>query len=125
MSLHTLKISQSLPTSLETAWDFISSPRNLKKSTSPAMGFDIVSPDLPEIMYPGLLIAYNVKPLLGISMRWVSEISHIETMRYFIDEQRVGPYRFWHHEHHLEARDGGVAMNDIIHYEAPWGILGG
>jgi ligand-binding SRPBCC domain-containing protein len=124
MSLHTLRIRQNIPASLEKVWEFISSPSNLKAITPPSMGFDIITPEPPPVMYEGMFITYRVKPLLGIPMRWVSEITHIVPMRYFIDEQRVGPYRIWHHEHHVEAKTGYVEMRDIIHYEVPFAIFG-
>lgn len=88
------------------------------------MGFDITSGDPPDEMYPGMIISYKVRPLAGIKMTWVTEITHIEQGRFFIDEQRVGPYAMWHHEHHLEEVDGGVMMRDIVSYRPPLGILG-
>jgi len=124
MPLFTLMTTQKLATDVETLWDFISSPKNLEKITPPSMGFAIVTPDLPEKMYPGVLIAYDVKPLWGLKMRWVSEITHIVHLTYFIDVQRMGPYRFWHHQHHVEAIPGGVIMRDIVHYQPPLGWLG-
>ncbi len=89
------------------------------------MGFEIISDDLPEVMYPGLFLSYRVSPMFGIPMRWVSEITHIQPLHYFIDEQRIGPYRIWHHEHHVKALAHGVGMTDIIHYQPPFGMLGG
>ncbi len=88
------------------------------------MGFDITSGDLPETMYPGMIISYKVRPLARIKMTWVTEITHIEEGRFFVDEQRVGPYALWHHEHHLEEIDGGVMMRDIVSYRPPLGVLG-
>ena len=88
------------------------------------MGFDITSGDLPDKMYPGMIISYKVRPLAGIKMTWVTEITHIEEGKFFVDEQRVGPYALWHHEHHLEEVDGGVMMRDIVSYRPPMGVLG-
>jgi ligand-binding SRPBCC domain-containing protein len=114
---------QFVPADLETCWDFFSSPKNLKTITPDYMGFDVLV-DIPEKMYEGLMIEYSVKPLLGIPMRWITEIKYVHEQRYFVDEQRKGPYKIWHHEHHFEAIDGGVMMTDIVSYELPLGILG-
>jgi ligand-binding SRPBCC domain-containing protein len=88
------------------------------------MGFDIISKDLPEKMYPGMIISYLVKPMLSIKTLWVTEITHVKEKEYFVDEQRVGPYSLWHHEHILEELDDGVLMTDIVSYKPPFGFLG-
>jgi ligand-binding SRPBCC domain-containing protein len=88
------------------------------------MGFEITTPDLPGVMYPGMIISYKVAPVLGIRMTWVTEITHIEEGRFFVDEQRLGPYAMWHHEHHLEPSEDGIIMTDIVTYKLPFGFLG-
>lgn len=75
-------------------------------------------------MYRGMIIAYKVRPVARIRTTWVTEITHIEEGRYFVDEQRIGPYAMWHHEHHLKQVDGGVMMEDIVSYQPPLGFLG-
>lgn len=87
------------------------------------MGF-IVKSEVPQKMYEGLMIAYTVKPLAGIPMNWVTEIKTVKELEFFVDEQRVGPYKIWHHEHHFKAVEGGVEMTDIVTYVLPLGILG-
>lgn len=87
------------------------------------MGF-IVKSEVPQKMYEGLMIAYTVKPLAGIPMNWVTEIKTVRDLEFFVDEQRVGPYKIWHHEHHFKAVAGGVEMTDIVTYVLPFGILG-
>jgi ligand-binding SRPBCC domain-containing protein len=124
MSVFTLNKEQKIPATIPEVWDFISSPKNLKKITPEYMGFDIVSKNLPDKMYPGIIIAYVVKPFLGIKMRWVTEITHVKEQEYFVDEQRVGPYRLWHHQHHIKPIEGGVLMTDIVHYQPPFGFIG-
>jgi ligand-binding SRPBCC domain-containing protein len=121
--MYVLERTQSVPVSVEKAWDFFSSPKNLQVITPDYLGFEILS-DLPESMYEGLFIRYNVRPLLGIPLEWVTEITHIKDHEFFIDEQRKGPYKIWHHEHHFEAFDGGVRMFDRVSYELPMGLLG-
>jgi len=124
MAFYQLKTSQKIPSTLDRVWEFISSPANLSKITPEHMGFDITSGDLPERMYPGMVIAYKVSPLLGIKMTWVTEITHVEEGVYFVDEQRIGPYALWHHEHFIEPIEGGVLMRDIVSYSPPLGFLG-
>jgi ligand-binding SRPBCC domain-containing protein len=75
-------------------------------------------------MYPGQIIEYTVKPVLGIPLYWMTEITHVEDHKYFVDEQRFGPYSMWHHQHHFKEIEGGVEMTDIVHYKLPLGILG-
>ncbi len=115
---------QFVPATIDEVWDFISSPANLKEITPDYMGFDITSKDLPEKMYAGMIISYNVRPLLGIPVTWVTEITHVEEKRYFVDEQRVGPYSMWHHQHLIEPHENGVMMTDIVSYKPPLGFLG-
>ncbi len=121
--MYTLTYSQNLPLTLEQAWEFISSPKNLKTITPEFMGFDIIS-SIEEKMYAGMIIQYKVRPILHIPIHWVTEITHVQEPFFFVDEQRFGPYSFWHHQHILQKTDTGVEMKDIIHYKPPFGILG-
>jgi ligand-binding SRPBCC domain-containing protein len=121
--MYQLKRIQFVKTDLETCWDFFSSPANLKEITPKSMGFDVLV-DTPKEMYEGLMIEYRVRPLLGIPMRWITEITHVKDRNYFVDEQRKGPYKIWHHEHHFKQVEGGIEMTDIVSYEVPFGILG-
>jgi ligand-binding SRPBCC domain-containing protein len=124
MSVHVLESSQVVHASIDRAWDFFSDPRNLSRITPPELDFKILSA-LPERVYPGLMIEYRVRPLLGIPARWVTEITHVEPGKFFVDEQRIGPYRIWHHEHHFRPLDGGrVEMTDRVTYVLPFGPLG-
>lgn len=124
MAFYQLKRDQLIHCSLDELWSFIASPANLKKITPPYMGFDIVSGTLPAKMYEGMVIEYRVRPLMGIPTTWVTEISHVRERQYFVDEQRIGPYKMWHHQHTLEPQAKGVLMNDIISYQPPFGFLG-
>ncbi|HMP29394.1 MAG TPA: SRPBCC family protein [Saprospiraceae bacterium] len=124
MKIYTLKKTQILPISLAEAWDFFSSPKNLKEITPPYMGFDITSDLGDGKMYPGQIITYRVTPLLGIPMRWVTEITHVVDKKYFVDEQRFGPYALWHHQHWFKSVDNGVEMVDIVNYGLPFDPFG-
>jgi ligand-binding SRPBCC domain-containing protein len=116
--------NQKINATIDELWDFISSPGNLKEITPDYMGFDITSKKLPTKMYPGMIITYKVSPLLGIKMDWVTEITHVREKEFFVDEQRLGPYVMWHHQHHLIPIQNGVLMQDIVTYIPPLGFLG-
>lgn len=123
MKIFTLHTKQKLPISVSTAWDFLSDPKNLKVITPDYMGFNILSgADRP--MFPGQIIQYLVTPIAGIETKWVTEITHVSDKKYFVDEQRFGPYSLWHHKHFINEIEGGVEMEDIIDYKLPFGILG-
>lgn len=122
--IHVRASTQVISATLDRAWDFFSDPRNLARITPPELGFTVLT-DLQERVYPGMTIEYRVRPLLGIPVRWLTEITHVEPHRFFVDEQRIGPYRIWHHEHHFKALDGGrVEMTDRVTYVLPFSPLG-
>jgi ligand-binding SRPBCC domain-containing protein len=125
MKSYVLKTEQAIPISLDMAWDFFSSPLNLTRITPPDLNL-VVTSDYPDNakIYPGMIITYKVAPLLGITMNWMTEITHVTDKQYFADEQRFGPYAMWHHQHHFKEINGGVLMNDILHYAIPYGIFG-
>ncbi len=124
MKIYTLTKKQFLPITLDEAWAFFSTPINLKKITPEYMGFNILTDLGDGKMYPGQIIHYIVTPVLGIPMRWTTEITHVIDRKYFVDEQRFGPYSFWHHQHWFREVDGGIEMTDIVNYGIPLGFLG-
>lgn len=115
---------QFIPRSLDEIWHFFSRPENLNDVTPGDMSFQILSDIRNLPMYEGMIICYKISPFTGIKMNWVTEITHISERKFFVDEQRFGPYAMWHHEHHFEERDGGVLMRDVLHYKVPYGIVG-
>ncbi len=121
--MRQLTFTHFLPISLDEAWDFFSSPTNLEKITPQDMTFEVTS-TVPAKVYEGLMITYKVAPMLGIKLNWCTEITHVHGGKYFVDEQRSGPFAIWHHEHHFEAKDGGVLMTDILTYHVGWSIFG-
>ncbi len=114
---------QELSTTMTEAWTFLSDPKNLKRITPDYMGFDIIS-GAERKMFPGQIIQYRLTPLLGIPFRWVTEITHVDEGSYFVDEQRFGPYTFWHHKHFIKKTENCVVMEDIVDYKLPLGPLG-
>ncbi len=120
--MNTKKWSLILPIGLEQAWLFFSRPENLKLITPPDLKLTLTS-SLKE-MYEGMLIQYTVSPMFHIPLHWTTEITHIKHHHYFIDEQRAGPYRMWHHEHHFRQLNEGVEMTDILHYDIGMGFIG-
>lgn len=123
MKIYQLHTTQRLPISKKEAWDFLSSPGNLKVITPDYMGFNIQS-GADRAMYPGQIIEYIVTPIFGIKTKWVTEITHVKDNEYFVDEQRFGPYSLWHHKHFIKEIEGGVEMEDIVHYKIPMGFIG-
>lgn len=124
MAVYRLYREQILGSDLKSVWAFISDPKNLARITPDYLGFEITTENLPDHIYPGLITCYKVRPLLGLKIKWVTEITHVRNLEYFVDEQRVGPYTIWHHEHHLKKVANGVLMKDIVTYCPPLGIFG-
>jgi ligand-binding SRPBCC domain-containing protein len=124
MAFNQFESTQKIKANKDEIWDFISSPANLKEITPAYMGFDITSKNKGEKMYEGMLISYLVRPLFNIKTSWVTEITHIKEGHFFIDEQRMGPYKMWHHQHFVEEIPGGVLMKDIVSYIPPFGWIG-
>lgn len=122
--VYNLKMVQRIPVTLKDAWNFFSQPANLQQITPGNMHFNIISKHHESEMYAGQIIEYKVKPFLGIEMYWMTEITHVEQLKYFVDEQRYGPYEMWHHQHHFIEINGGVEMTDIVHYKIPYWIFG-
>ena len=124
MPVYTFERVQTVAMSLEEGWAFFSDPRNLSKITPPALRLQVES-ELPPEIHPGLMIRYTVSPLLGIPMQWLTEITQVRKPHYFVDEQRVGPYRVWHHEHSFVAVDqANTEVRDLVHYVPPLGPVG-
>ncbi len=121
--MHKLKQEQFLPISLDQAWNFFATPKNLNEVTPSDMVFEITS-ELPEKMYEGLIITYKIKPMLNISLNWCTEITHVKDKLFFVDEQRKGPYNIWHHEHHFKEVPGGVLMTDLLYYDIGMSLFG-
>lgn len=125
MRIHTLHTTQTIRATRAAAWEFFSDPRNLARITPASLGFDIVTPDLPARVHAGLMIEYRVRPLLGLPVTWLTEITHVRDGANFVDEQRAGPYALWHHEHGFDERgDGTVELRDRVTYALPFGPLG-
>ncbi len=121
--MYQFKTTQKLNISINEAWSFLSNPKNLKDITPEYMRFDIISGD-DKKMFPGQIIEYILTPVFNIPFKWVTEITHVKQKKYFVDEQRFGPYSFWHHKHFIKEVEDGVIMEDIVHYKLPLGIIG-
>ena len=123
MKIFKIHTKQKLPITIEEGWGFLSNPKNLSCITPNYMKFKITDCDFKPV-YQGQIIQYTVRPLLNIPLKWVTEITHVVNENYFVDEQRFGPYSLWHHKHFLREIDGGIEMEDIIHYKIPLGFVG-
>jgi ligand-binding SRPBCC domain-containing protein len=118
MKIFTIKANQTIPISLDEAWNFFSNPGNLPKITPPWLNLKITS-DLPDKMYEGMIITYKVYPFAGIPLNWITEITQVKEKNFFVDEQRFGPYKFWHHQHHFREVEDSIEMEDIVSYSLP------
>ena len=122
--IYTIKREQLLKSDINMVWDFVSSPYNLKKITPNYMNFSIQSKGLPNEIYPGMMIRYKITPIFKIKITWVTEITQVVEKKIFIDEQRIGPYQIWRHEHFFKIQDDGVLMKDFVTYKLPFGLIG-
>jgi len=123
MKVYRLNRKQKLPISLQEAWPFFSTPRNLESITPAFLKFKITS-NIPDDIYSGLIITYRIAAVASIPMTWVTEIKRVEAPYRFVDEQRIGPFRFWYHEHCFREADGGIEMEDMVYYVMPLGWIG-
>jgi ligand-binding SRPBCC domain-containing protein len=121
--IHSLNYKSQIKADIKTVFDFFSNPQNLNTITPPDMNFKILS-GADRKMYPGQIIIYKVSPFPMYYTTWVTEITQVISRKMFIDEQRFGPFAFWHHQHIFTETDNGVEAEDIIHYKLPFGILG-
>jgi len=121
--MYILHKKQVIPISLNESWDFFTSPHNLKFITPIHMNFDIIEGGDDKI-YPGQIICYKVSPMLRLRLDWVTEIAQVVDRQFFIDEQRFGPYSFWHHKHFFREVEGGTEIEDLVHYKLPLSFLG-
>lgn len=123
MAVHRLYQKQFIPAPIERVWDYFATPSNLNEMTPPDLNFEIIHGGETR-MYAGQIIEYRVQFLPGVKSLWLTEIAHVVEGLYFVDEQRLGPYRFWYHEHLFEPDEGGVWMTDRVTYALPFGLLG-
>lgn len=124
MPIHVFRSTMAVSARPEVCWEFFSDPRNLAEITPAHLDFRVLG-ELPAAIYPGLMIEYRVRPLFGLPMTWLTEITHVDPLRRFVDEQRVGPYAIWHHEHTFTPLEGGrTEIRDVVHYVLPLGWLG-
>ncbi len=123
MKYTQIRKKQLLKSDINTVWNFISSPKNLAKITPKYMNFKITSIE-DDNMRPGMIISYKVSPILSIPLSWVTEITHVNHLNSFVDEQRFGPYKMWHHEHIITKTNQGIIMEDIVTYVPPFGVFG-
>ena len=125
MTPRRLEFTSIVPRPLAETWDFFSRPENLEKLTPDKVTFNILSPVSGVDMYEGMIIQYQVSPFPGFTTDWITEITQIKHHQHFIDDQRVGPFALWHHQHHFRPLSPErTEMRDILHYQAPLGFLG-
>ncbi len=122
--VYSLELKQKIPIDLDSAWNFFSCPKNLSKICPPEINFKILSTSGSSKMYAGQIIQYKVKPILNIPFYWMTEITQVKEKEFFIDNQKKGPFKLWHHQHQFKQIEGGVEMTDLVHYQMPFWFLG-
>lgn len=122
--IYSIEVKQHIPIDVDTAWNFFSCPNNLLKICPPNFNVKILSNSGNSNMYAGQIIQYNISPLFKIPLFWMTEITQVKEKEFFIDEQKKGPYKLWHHQHHFKKVEDGVEMVDIVHYQLPLWFLG-
>ena len=123
MKTYQFKAKQFLSITINEAWDFFSNPNNLPKITPPWLNFEVTT-QLESRMYAGMIITYLVRPILNIPATWVTEITQVHVPNFFVDEQKFGPYKLWHHQHVFREAKNGIEMEDIVNYAVPLGFIG-
>ena len=123
LKIHTLIQSQEVPISLSESWEFFSKPENLNEITPPDLEFRITS-GKPEPMHDGQIVTYKIRVAPLIWNTWVTEIKGVIPEKQFIDEQRSGPYKFWHHLHEFEKTENGTLIKDKVNYSLRFGLFG-
>lgn len=123
MKLYRLQTVHRIPVSLDEAWAFFSNPTHLSFITPPWLDFQLTN-EAPEHIRPGTIITYTIRPIWRVPVHWVTEVTHMDAPHLFVDEQRFGPYRFWHHQHHFRPVEHGVEVEDLVHYMLPLGPIG-
>jgi ligand-binding SRPBCC domain-containing protein len=121
--LQSIKTSQKIPVPLEETWNFLTDANNLKLLTPDELQMKVLYGTERKV-YPGQLIEYTLKPLPFYRTNWVTHITQVKEMEYFVDEQMYGPYATWHHKHFVSKIPGGTLMEDVVHYKLPFGVLG-
>jgi len=122
-AIYVIQSEQELPISLKEAWEFFSTPKNLEQLTPKNLRFKILTCSHDK-MVQGQIISYKIRLMPLVWMNWVTEITLVEDGSYFIDDQRSGPYKIWHHRHTFTETEDGVLMQDEVHYLLPFGWIG-
>jgi ligand-binding SRPBCC domain-containing protein len=113
--------TQRFTDALPDVFAFFADPSNLARITPDWLRFEIKSPS-PVVMKAGALIDYTIR-LHGIPLKWRSEITVWDPPFRFVDEQRIGPYRYWIHEHTFQEQNGETTVSDRVRYAVPGGLF--
>lgn len=124
MKIFEYEAEQLLPITIDEAWLFFSSAKNLSLITPPEMAFKILTPLDNSEIHEGMLIDYQVRPLFGIPLKWQTQIIKVNKPFFFTDLQLKGPYSIWEHTHTFTETNNGVLMHDLVRYQLPFGFLG-
>jgi len=121
-SFHEITTEQWVPQSIKKTFSFFKEAKNLEKLTPDFLKFKILSQSTQEIN-DETIITYRLS-IHGIPFKWKSKISDWNPDSKFSDIQLKGPYRYWHHTHSFEEKNGGTLIKDHVLYKIPFGFLG-
>jgi ligand-binding SRPBCC domain-containing protein len=124
MKIYSFKQTQQIQASLESVWNFFSTPDNLNHITPASMNFKTLLMTGGKAMYSGQLISYKLSPFPFLRVRWTTEIKNVVPLKSFVDDQLFGPFALWHHQHFFKENNGGCEMIDEVSYALPFGLLG-
>lgn len=106
---------------IDEVFEFFSKAENLEILTPEWLNFKIKS-KLPIDMQQGTKIDYVIR-LLGIPMKWKTDITMWQPPDKFQDTQIKGPYKVWIHTHSFEDHDDYIIMTDHVEYRSKGWIL--
>jgi ligand-binding SRPBCC domain-containing protein len=109
-----LRCETIVSASRHNTFAFFADASNLERLTPPWLNFAILTP-MPVTMWAGVEIDYRIR-LYGLPVPWRSRIDVWEPTVRFVDQQVIGPYRWWRHEHRFESVAGGTLVVDHVEY---------
>ncbi|WP_374073398.1 TIGR01777 family oxidoreductase [Bdellovibrio bacteriovorus] len=113
---------QFVATPPENIFPFFQDAGNLEQFNPPNYDLHVEKVSSTEIKQ-GTSIDYRLK-IHGVPSRWKTEIDEWLPPYKFVDKQKLGPYRFWHHTHEFRPFCGGTLVVDKVRYRLPLGYLG-
>lgn len=110
-----------LSCALETAFDFLTRPANMKAIAPKDV--DMVFVEAPEVIQLGSKLKFKVQAY-GVAQQMEHEIIAFDAPRSFREKMTKGPLPTWLHDYILDPYPNGVVLLNRIEFEPPGGMLG-